>query len=287
MSPHPHHPPGHPPGSPGAAPGFEPSSSTAGARRDEVSHDAYDADMRPLRIELAKLQRHVVEGRDKILVLVEGRDASGKNDCIRHLVEHLGPRETRVVALGKPSDRETGAWHLQRYVAHLPVGAEMVFFNRSWYNRAGVEHVMGFCSKEERDEFFATVPHFEQALVGAGIKLVKVYLDVGRPEQAKRLAHRADDPLQRSRDSPVNASAGQYWVQYSEARNAMLLKTHTASCPWIVVRADNPRLARLNLARTILSRLFYPGKNLDVVVPDPDIAFEFSPDCIPEERLAL
>jgi polyphosphate kinase 2 len=287
MSPPPHRPSGHLPGSPGAAPDFEPSSSIAGAWRQEVSHDAYDADMRPLQIELVKLQRHVVESREKILVLVEGRDASGKNDCIRHLVEHLGPREARVVALGKPSDRETGAWHLQRYVAHLPAAAEMVFFNRSWYNRAGVEHVMGFCSKEELDEFFGTVPNFECTLIGAGIKLVKLYLDVGRPEQTRPLAHRANDPLQRSGDSPVNACAGQYWVQYSEARNAMLPRTHTASCPWIVVRADNPRLARLNLARTILSRLFYPGKNPEVIVPDPDIAFEFSPDCIPEERLAL
>ena len=132
-----------------------------------------------------------------------------------------------------------------------------------------------------------TVPSFEQTLVSAGVKLLKVYLDVGRAEQARRLHHRSHDPLHASRQSPVIASAAEYGVQYSEARNAMLLSTHSASCPWLIVRADNPRLARLNPARAILSRLSYPGKHLDVVTPDPDIAFEFSSDCIPSERMAL
>lgn len=243
--------------------------------------------MRRLQIELVKLQRHVIASRDKILLVIEGRDAAGKDDVIKHFVQHLSPRDTKVVALGKPSDRELAGWYFQRHVAHLPGAGEIVILNRSWYNRAGVEHVMGFCSKEELAEFFQSVPSFEQALISGGTKLLKLYLDIGRAAQASRLAHRRIDPLRHWKGSQVDDTAVEYWTAYTEARNAMLTRTHTDASPWQIVQADNERLARLNLIRGVLSKLHYEGKHHDVVQPDPDIAFDFTPDCIPAERLAL
>ena len=187
MNTHPPHPHGHAPGALGAASDFDPSTSIAGTRREEAGRGDYVEEMHPLQIEMVKLQRHVIERREKVLVLVEGRDCAGKSDCLRHLVAHLNPRQSRVVALGTPSDRESVAWYFQRHVAQLPNAGEIVFFNRSWYNRPGIERVIGFCSKEELDEFFVTVPSFEQTLVSAGVKLLKLYLDVGRAEQARCL----------------------------------------------------------------------------------------------------
>jgi polyphosphate kinase 2 len=282
-----HHAKPHPSGAPGAEPGFAPSNSIAGSVRKPVSDHEYAAEMRLLQIELVKLQRHVIASREKVLLVIEGRDAAGKDDVIKHIVEHLSPRDVRVVALGRPSDREMAGWYFQRHVAQLPGAGEIVIFNRSWYNRAGVEHVMGFCSKEELEEFPQSVPSFEQSLTGSGIKLMKFYLDVGRATQARRLAHRALDPLRRWKASEIDETAVEYWKAYSDARNAMLLRTHTTPSPWQIVQADNERLARLNLIRGVLSSLHYEGKHHAVVEPDPDIAFEFTPDCIAAERLAL
>jgi len=246
----------------------------------------YKAQLRLLQIELVKLQRHFIGCGDKILVLLEGRDAAGKDGSIKRIVKHLSPRETRVVALGKPSDRDRSAWYFQRYVPHLPVAEELVLFNRSWYNRAGVEHVMGFCSKEEHEEFMNSVPKFEEMLVNSGVRLLKYYLDIGKHEQAKRLADRKRDPLKQWKTSPIDAVALKRWKAYSEARDAMLMRTHTAIAPWHIVRTDDKRLARLNLMRDILSRLHYAGKKSKLVQPDNDIAFEFTPDCIEAGRLA-
>ena len=251
-----------------------------------ISREDYDAQLHILQVELVKLQRHFIGRGDRILVLLEGRDSAGKDGSIKRIVEYLSPRETRVVALGKPSDRERGGWYFQRYVAQLPVAEELVLFNRSWYNRAGVEHVMGFCTKDEHEEFMRSVPKFEEMLVNSGIKLLKYYLDIGKDEQTRRLAERKRDPLKQWKSSPVDAVAIKHWKAYSQARDAMLLQTHSAIAPWHIVRADDKRHARLNLMRDMLSRLQYEGKKTKLVQPDPNIAFAFTPECITAERLA-
>ncbi|MDO8455330.1 MAG: polyphosphate kinase 2 [Burkholderiaceae bacterium] len=251
-----------------------------------ISKEDYRAELHELQIELVKLQRHFIDCGDRILVLLEGRDAAGKDGCIKRIVEFLSPRETRVVALGKPSDRDRRAWYFQRYVAQLPVAEELVLFNRSWYNRAGVEQVMGSCTKDEHEEFIQSVPKFEEMLVHSGIKLLKYYLDISKNEQIRRLADRVRDPLKQWKSSPIDAVAVKHWSAYSGARDTMLMRTHTAIAPWHVVRADDKRLARLNLMRDILSRLHYAGKKRKLVQPDPGIAFEFTPDCISSRRLA-
>jgi polyphosphate kinase len=251
-----------------------------------ISRKDYRAELRKLQLELAKLQRHFIGCGDRILVILEGRDAAGKDGSIKRIVEHLSPRETRVVALGKPSDRDRSAWYFQRYVAHLPVAEEFVLFNRSWYNRAGVEHVMGFCTPAQYDEFMNSVPKFEEMLVNSGIKLLKYYLDIGKKEQIRRLAERKRDPLKQWKVSPIDAVAVKHWKAYSDARDAMLMRTHTSAAPWHLLRTDNKRLARLNLMRDMLSRLHYGGKERQLVQPDTDIVFEFTPECVGAGRLA-
>jgi polyphosphate kinase 2 len=251
-----------------------------------LSREDYESRLYALQIELVKLQRHFIECGDRILILLEGRDAAGKDGTIKRIVEHLSPRETRVVALGKPSDRERSGWYFQRYVPHLPVAEELVLFNRSRYNRAGVERVMGFCTPEEHEEFMQSVPRFEAMLVGSGIKLLKYYLDVSKDEQVRRLRERRRDPLTQWKSSPIDAVAVKHWKAYSRARDEMLMRTHDAVAPWRVVRADVKRVARLNLIRDILSRLHYAGKNQKLVRPDTDVVFEFSPECIASGRLA-
>ncbi len=255
-------------------------AQTSMARKD------YKTQLRLLQMELVKLQRHFINCGDRILVILEGRDAAGKDGSIKRIVEHLSPRETRVVALGKPSDRDRNGWYFQRFVPYLPVAEELVLFNRSWYNRAGVEHVMGFCTKAEHEEFMTSVPKFEEMLVNSGIKLLKYYLDISKKEQATRLAERARDPLKQWKNSPIDAVAVQRWKAYSHARDEMLLRTHTAIAPWHLVRTDNKRLARVNLMRDMLSRLHYAGKNLKLVQPDTQIVFEYSADCIEGKGLA-
>jgi polyphosphate kinase 2 len=269
-----------------SAAGSDTEANTSTLEIPSISLEDYETQLHLLQVELVKLQRHFIGCGDKILVLLEGRDAAGKDGSIKRIVEYLSPRETRVVALGKPSDRDRSAWYFQRYVAHLPTAEEFVLLNRSWYNRAGVEHVMGFCTKEQHEEFMQSVPKFEEMLVNSGIKLLKYYLDVSKTEQAKRLEERKRDPLKQWKTSPIDAVAVKHWKAYSEARDAMLLRTHTAIAPWRIVRADNKRQARLNLMRDILSRLHYAGKKNKLVQPDTDIAFEFTPDCIAAKRLA-
>jgi polyphosphate kinase 2 len=250
------------------------------------THAEYKAELHDLQVELVKLQRHFIAHGDRILVVLEGRDSAGKDGSIKRIVAHLSPRDTRVVALGKPSDRDTRAWYFERYVAHLPAAEELVLFNRSWYNRAGVERVMGFCTKAQYQEFMQSVPRFEQMLVDSGIRLLKYYLDISKDEQKARLADRKRDPLKQWKISPIDAVAVKHWGAYTQARDAMLLGSHTAAAPWQVVRTDNKHQARLNLMRDILSRLHYAGRSKKLTAPDRDIVFEFTPDCLATHRLA-
>ena len=258
----------------------------AGDPRHESSEKAYEQNLRRLQIELVKLQRQVIESDDKILVILEGRDAAGKDGAIKRIIEHLSPREIRVVALGKPSDRDRSAWYFQRYVPHLPAAQELVLFNRSWYNRAGVEQVMGFCSEAEHEEFITSVSDFEHLLVRSGIKLIKYYLDISKGEQKKRLGDRATDPLKQWKISPIDEQAIKYWKQYSAARNEMLARSHTPTTPWTLVHTDDKHEARLNIIRDLLGRLRYKGKDKQLTRPDPEIVFAFDTACLENGRLA-
>ena len=242
-----------------------------------MSKTKYASTLRLLQIELVKLQRHFIACNDKILLLIEGRDAAGKDGLIKRIVEHLSPRETRVVALGKPSDRERTAWYFQRYVPHLPVAQELVVFNRSWYNRAGVERVMGFCTDDEYEEFVQSVGDFELMLIRSGVKLLKYYLDISRAEQEKRLKERKEDPLAQWKTSPIDEQALKKWKAYSTARDQMFARTHTDASPWTIVRADDKRTARLNVIRDMLSRLHYGDKDKKLARPDPAVVFRYDP----------
>jgi polyphosphate kinase 2 len=235
----------------------------------------YERDLLALQIELVKLQRHIIDRDDRILVLFEGRDAAGKDGTIKRITQHLSPRETRVVALGKPSDREMRSWYFQRFVRYLPTAQEMVLFNRSWYNRAGVERVMGFCTEKETAQFLEAAPTFEHMLTNSGIKLFKFYLEIDRAEQKKRLKNRREDPLKQWKISPVDRAAQKHWADYSRARNEMFARTHTTFAPWTVVRADNKRAARLNVIRHLLSHLDYAGKRQRLIRPDAKVIFRY------------
>jgi polyphosphate kinase 2 len=263
----------------------QPISSTKAQRehRDKVTEKAA---LKAAQVELVKLQRHVIETGRQILVILEGRDAAGKDGTIKRIVQHLSPRDARVVALGTPSDRDRKAWYFQRYVEHLPVAGEIVLFNRSWYNRAGVERVMKFCSKEEYETFLKTAPIFEELLVHCGITLVKYYLDISKQEEKTRLKQRRDDPLSQWKLSPIDAEAVNHWEDYSAARNEMLARTHTMVAPWTVVRADNKPLARINVIRDLLTRVDFKGKNRQANLPDPAVVFSFQEEATSNGWLA-
>ena len=240
-----------------------------------LSNKAYEHTLLRLQIELVKLQRHVIARRQRVLVILEGRDTAGKDGTIKRIVEHLSPRETRVVALGPPSERDERSWYFQRYIPYLPAAGEIVLFNRSWYNRAGVERVMGFCTKADTEEFLETVPQFEAMLVRAGITVLKYYLDISKREQKKRLADRRKDPLKQWKLSPIDAKAPRYWKDYSKARDRMFERTHGAVSPWTVVRADDKDHARLNIIRDLLWRLEYPDRQRKLQRPDPALLFTY------------
>ncbi|MGK2924229.1 MAG: polyphosphate kinase 2 [Lysobacterales bacterium] len=252
----------------------------------EISKKAYKKSLHKLQIELVKLQRHFIRCDDKILIIFEGRDAAGKDGTIKRIVRHLSPRETRVVALGKPSDGDRTAWYFQRYVSHLPVAQELVLFNRSWYNRAGVERVMGFCTDAEYEEFMGSVSEFEHMLVRSGIKFLKYYLDIRKPEQKQRLQDRKSDPLKQWKVSPIDNQALKKWKQYGLARDEMLAHTHSPIAPWTIVRADDKRLARLNIIKDLLSRLHYADKDERLIIPDPQIAFAYHAAYLEGDQLA-
>ena len=236
----------------------------------------YESELRSLQIELVKLQNSLISHNDQILVILEGRDTAGKDGSIKAITQHLSPRETRVVALNKPTDTESNEWYFQRYVAQLPKKGEFVLFNRSWYNRAGVERVMNFCTPEEYRTFIETVNDFETMLEKSGITLIKYYLDISKQEQALRLADRAKDPLKQWKISPIDQSAQKKWSVYSKCRNDMLLSTSTKFAPWTIVKANDKKLAHLNLIRNLLSRVHYPGKNKALLKTDKAIVFEWN-----------
>ena len=249
--------------------------SKKGGETESISKKDYRGTLRKLQIELVKLQRHFIKCDDKILIILEGRDASGKDGTIKRIVQHLSPRETRVVALGKPSDRDRTSWYFQRYVPHLPAAQELVLFNRSWYNRAGVERVMGFCTEAEHEEFIGSVSNFESMLVRSGVKLLKYYLDISKAEQKRRLRDRKKDPLKQWKVSPIDDQAIKRWKAYSLARNEMLARSHHKMAPWTLVRANDKRLARLNIIKDLLGRLHYTGKDKRLIRPDRQIVFAY------------
>ena len=251
-----------------------------------ISGRDYKDTLDQLQIELVKLQRHFIKCNDKILIILEGRDAAGKDGTIKRIVQHLSPRETRVVALGKPSDRDRSSWYFQRYVAHLPAAQELVLFNRSWYNRAGVEHVMGFCTADEHEEFMGSVSNFETMLVRSGVKLLKYYLDISKAEQTRRLKDRKADPLKQWKISPIDDQAIKYWKAYSLGRNEMLARTHNPIAPWTLVRADDKQLARLNIIKDVLSRLHYTDKNKKLIRADSQIVFPYGVSTLENGQLA-
>ncbi|CAN5640146.1 hypothetical protein BH11BAC3_BH11BAC3_24230 [soil metagenome] len=214
-----------------------------------------------LYIELVKLQKEVIGSGLKLLVILEGRDAAGKDGTIKRIIKHLSPRETKVVALGKPTEFQERQWYFQRYTAHLPVSGEFVIFNRSWYNRAGVEKVMGFCTDKEYKSFFSEVASFENGLVQGGFIILKYYLDISKSEQQKRLDDRKKDPLKQWKISPIDEVAEKHWKDYSDARDEMLLKTNFEHAPWFVVNADNKKATRIALITHLLGRVKYHHQN--------------------------
>lgn len=245
----------------------------------------YDEALPKLQLALVRLQQHAMAGNEKILVIFEGRDAAGKDGTIHRITEHLSVRATRVVALSKPSDVERTQWYFQRYTPHLPSGGQFVIFNRSWYNRAGVERVMGFSTPEEQEDFLREVPLFEEMLVGAGVRLVKLWLDVSKSEQAERLAERKDDPLKVLKSSPLDEFAQPRWDEYSAARNEMLRRTDTALAPWTCVKSDHKKSARLAVMRHLIRTLAPPEIARDVAPPDPEVLFRFEIAALSDGRL--
>ncbi len=243
-------------------------------KKKEYKKQLYD-----LQVELVKFQRHVIEKSIKVCVVFEGRDAAGKDGTIKRFTEHLSPREARTVALGKPSDRDRKSWYFQRYVPHLPVGGEIVFFNRSWYNRAGVEKVMGFCTKKEYKAFMEEVGSFEQLLTHSGMLFFKYYLDISKKEQKKRLEARRKDPLKQWKLSPIDMQAQKLWKEYSKARDEMFAQTSFVFAPWFVVHSDDKKTARINVMKHFLAHVDYPGKEEKLLVYDTDVVCEFDPVC--------
>jgi len=221
---------------------------------------AYQAELKRLQIELLKMQNYVKEHGKKVLMIFEGRDAAGKGGTIKRITEHLNPRGARVVALDKPDDRERTQWYFQRYVQHLPSAGEIVLFDRSWYNRGGVEPVMGFCTQEEHKEFLHEVPEFEKMLIHSDILIFKFYFSVSKEEQGKRFDKRRTDPLKQYKLSPVDELSQQLWDKYTIAKYSMLLASHTEHSPWIIIRSDNKKKARINTIKHILNHIEYSNK---------------------------
>lgn len=235
-------------------------------------HLAYEIELRKLQVELMKLQKSMKSEGTRVLLIFEGRDAAGKGGTIKRFIAHLNPRLSRVVALTKPNETETTQWYFQRYVSQLPSAGEMVFFDRSWYNRAMVEPVMGFCTDEQNKRFLKDVPLLEELLVKDGIKLFKFYFSVSKDEQKKRFESRKTDILKQYKLSPVDNLAQEYWDQYSLRKFQMLQETNRTLAPWTIIRSDNKKLARLNCFKHVLSEMDYENKLPEKeLTPDPKI----------------
>jgi len=234
-----------------------------------VDKRAYEKELARLQIELAKFQRWIQHQGLRVVVLFEGRDAAGKGGTIKRITESLNPRVCRVVALSKPTEKEKTQWYFQRYVAHLPAAGEMVLFDRSWYNRAGVERVMGFCSEEEYREFLRSCPEFERMLVRSGIILIKYWFSVSEEEQERRFQARLIDPTKRWKLSPMDLESRAKWLEYSKAKDTMFAFTDLKLVPWYVVNADNKKRARLNCIQHLLSLIPYEELEPDEIVLPP------------------
>jgi polyphosphate kinase 2 len=238
--------------------------------KTRIRRQIYEKHKADLQVELLKVQNWVRQSGQRVVVLFEGRDAAGKGGTIKRFMEHLNPRAARVVALEKPTETERGEWYFQRYIKQMPTRGEMVFFDRSWYNRAGVERVMTFCTSTEYLEFMRQAPALERMLVRSGIKLFKYWFSVTQKEQEKRFISRQGDPLKQWKLSPIDEKSKSMWQEYTEAKEAMFFYTDTADAPWTVVKSDDKKRARLNCMQDFLSRLDYPGKNPHVLNgPDP------------------
>jgi polyphosphate kinase 2 len=247
---------------------------------------AYESALPRLQLALVRYQQAAMESGERAIVVLEGRDTAGKDGAIKRITEHLSPRNTLVAALPKPSDRERTEWYFQRYAAYLPAAAEIVIFNRSWYNRAGVEPVMGFCTPQEHERFLTDVPVFETMLVESGVKLVKIWLDISKEEQSKRLEARRTDPLKALKTSPLDAEAQKRWDDYTRARDQMLTRTDCAAAPWVCVRADHKKAARLNIIRHIIRSIAPKDIAKDFEKPDPEVLFPFDVSALNDGRLA-
>jgi len=250
-----------------------------------MSKNDDDPEIEARQLVLVNWQQHAMTAGEKVLIIFEGRDAAGKDGAIRVLTEHLSVRNTKVVALPKPSDRERSQWYFQRYIPYLPASGETVIFNRSWYNRAGVERVMGFSTPDEQEVFLREAPTVESMLIESGLRIVKFWLEVSKDEQAKRLAERHSDPLKALKSSPLDDAAQKKWDAYSEARNIMLQRTSTALAPWICVRSDHKRKARLAIM-SYLAHTLAPAKiAADAPPADPAILFRFESAALRDGRL--
>lgn len=239
----------------------------------------YKKELYDLQVELVKFQKEVIEKKLQVCIIFEGRDTSGKDGIIKRFLQHLSPREVRTVALNKPSDKDHMSWYFQRYVHFLPSKQEIILFNRSWYNRAGVEKVMNFCTQKELKSFFEEVGSFEQMLTHSGVIFFKYYLDISKDEQKERLKDRKTNPLKQWKVSPIDNKAQEYWDEYSKARDEMFIRTSFSFAPWYVVNADNKKKARLNVIKHFLSNMDYDKKNEKLLAFSGDIVCKFDPIC--------
>ncbi len=238
---------------------------------------AYENELRMLQVELVKLQQWVVKHKKKVIIIFEGRDAAGKGGSIRRFTEHLNPRSMRVIALTKPTEKEQGQWYFRRYVKELPQPGEIVFFDRSWYNRAVVEPVMGFCSNKQYKTFLMQVPEFEQMLHEEGVHIIKFWFSIKKEVQLERFISRKTDPLKLWKISPVDEKSQDLWDKYTFYKEEMFSKTHTMVTPWTIIQANNKKIARLESIRYFLSKFDYDGKNeaATILNPDPNVVMRY------------
>ncbi len=245
----------------------------------------YEAAKAELQVELLKMQNWVHETGQKVVIIFEGRDAAGKGGTIKRFMEHMNPRYARVVALSTPTDEEKTQWFFQRYARHLPAAGEIVLFDRSWYNRAGVEKVMGFCSPAEYLQFTRQAPAFEKMLVDSGIRLYKLYFSVSQQEQRRRFEARVNSPLKRWKLSPVDRASLDKWDDYTDAKRLMFFYTHTADAPWYVIKSDDKKRARLNAMRLVLTLMPYPDKDLEIARPPDPLIVGTAADVLEETEM--
>jgi len=244
---------------------------------DALSKVRYEREKEKLQVELVKLQQWVKKNNKRVAIIFEGRDAAGKGGNIRRFTEHLNPRSMRLVALNKPTDVEKGQWYFTRYIQHLPNPGEIVFFDRSWYNRAVVEPVMGFCSQHQYDQFMVQLPEFEHMLYEDGVIIVKFWLSITKEEQLKRFDSREDNPLKRWKFSPVDRKGQEYWDDYTKYKEKMFSRTHTSFSPWIIAKTNDKETARLECMRYVLSLFEYENKDDSEVslLPDPNVIMRY------------